>query len=266
METSTSNHFELTRGNLWIRVQSGQLTGFRKEGLEFIHTADQPGWGNSDTEMFPVIGPMAHLNYTLELPGGRAVLDQHGLLRELEYFPVTHSDTELVLEKRYVAGTPVLNSKYPNRSPQQWLSWPYSFTFQKHFKLSPNQLEISFLISGDTGMPFMLGYHPAFNLQSSDASVRFLDKDIPIQKILEVGDRALEVADCSELVLEDRASLSVRTKGFNHFMLWSPHPGMLCIEPITYYPYRAADSGLSSGFMLLNDSPVEFSVILEPKN
>ena len=266
METRATDHYELTQGNLSIRVQAGQLTGLRKGSHEFMHTADQPGWGNSDTEMFPVIGPTAHLNYTFELPQGKAVLDQHGLLRELDYLLVYKSDTELVLEKKYTASTPVRNSKYPNRSPIQWLSWPYSFTFRKQFLVSPEQLEIVFTIDGDIGMPFMLGYHPAFTLQSSRARVQFLEKEVSIQEILEVGDRAMEVPDCTSIQLEDKGLLSIKTKGFESFMLWTPHSGMLCIEPITFYPYQPSDGGLSDGFMRLTDNIAKFSVCIKPLN
>jgi hypothetical protein len=47
-------------------------------------------------------------------------------------------------------------------------------------------------------------------------------------------------------------------------MLWSPDAGMLCIEPITFYPYKNPKGELSSGFMKLTGNTAQFSVSLEP--
>lgn len=255
--------FRLRNGVLSAEISAGQLTSFGTDSVDFMHKANQAGWSNSDTEMFPIIGPVSQFDYRLELPAGNAVQDQHGLLRELEYRVQFHSNTELILVKSYTAGTPVPNSKYPKRSPVPDLHWPYSFEFSKHFSLLDNELKIAFNVSGDKGMPFMLGYHPAFNLESPNARVVNFDETIPIEDILQVGDRALEVPACSQLLLRDIRELKISTSGFGHFMLWSPHSGMLCIEPITHYPYSGAE--LRAGFTILDDRPQEFLVSLQPQ-
>ena len=227
-----------------------------------MHKANQPGWSNSDTEMFPIIGPTSQMNYRIQLPAGEAVQDQHGLLRELEYKVRLQSKSELILVKSYTAGTPIPNSKYPGRSPVVTLHWPYSFEFSKHFLLSEKELKITFSISGDPEMPFMLGYHPAFNLMTTESNVEYFQKRIPIDDILKVGDRAMEVPNCNELILHDFHSLKISTSGFGHFMLWTPDSRMLCIEPITFYPYN--NSGLTSGFTVIGDRQSEFSVCFLP--
>lgn len=261
---SKLNQFELINQDLRVQVSHGQLTGLYLGTAAFMHEADEPGWSNSDTEMFPVIGPTSQLDYRLAVPRGTAILDQHGLLRDMTYDTVSLTATSLVLEKNYIANTPVRNGKFPERSPEQWLTWPYSFSFRKQFLLFPTYLEVIFTIEGDRGMPYMLGYHPAFRLQTSTARVCGSDRIVDVTDILNVGDRALELPGCEHLILEDKYSLSIETSGFGHFMLWTPHPGMLCIEPITYYPYSES-STLQDGFDFLSESAVEFKVRLTPK-
>ncbi|MFM1877587.1 MAG: hypothetical protein RLZZ241_453 [Bacteroidota bacterium] len=256
--------FELHQGMLRARVTSGQLTGLRLGETEFMHTADQPGWSNSDTEMFPVIGPTLQQNYRIEVPRGTAVLDQHGFLRDMPYAMESCTESELMLVKRYSANTPVRNGKFPQRSTEESLTWPYSFTFRKQFSLYPNHLEITFSISGDSGMPFMLGYHPAFRIHSAKARVLGCNTTVNFEDIIAVGDRALPVPRCERITLEDYHSLHIETSGFSHFMLWTPHPEMLCIEPITYYPYVEGGT-LQDGFSKLSDVTTAFKVRLFPE-
>src|SRR5690606_41391887 len=46
-----------------------------------------------------------------------------------------------VFQKDYKKGTPIRNSKYPLKSTESILSWPYSFQFRKSFELKENQLD-----------------------------------------------------------------------------------------------------------------------------
>lgn len=264
MKTNPNEPIVLSRSDLRVEIRGGELSGFRKGGHEFMHTPDQPGWGHSDTEMFPIVGPTADIGYRVQVPRGNALQDQHGLLRELEYTLVSATPTTAVLEKAYQAGTPVANSKYPGRSTARWLVWPYSFRFEKRFALLPDALEVSFEVSGDADMPFMAGYHPAFRLQRADARVTGCGRAIALSEVLAAGDRAYEVAGCETLVLEDNARLELRSRGFGNFMLWSPDPGMICIEPITYYPGSRPQAEMHEGFEYLGREPRRLALVLKP--
>ena len=254
----------LTLADLRAEISAGELTSFRQGEHEFMHSPDEPGWGHSDTEMFPVIGPTAEAGYRVQVPRGNALQDQHGLLRELDYTLVSATQTTAVLEKAYQAGTPVANSKFPGRSTARWLVWPYSFRFEKRFRLLPDALEVTFEVSGEVDMPFMIGYHPAFRLQTAEARVAGCGREISLAEVQAAGDRALEVAECENLVLEDTGRLEIRSVGFGHFMLWSPDPGMICIEPVTYYPYSRPQAEMHEGFQYLEREPRHFSLTLTP--
>lgn len=263
MKQDDTAQAELISGDLRVRVEDGELRSFRKGDREYMHDPSEPGWGHSDAEMFPIIGPTAEAAYRVQVPRGNAIQDQHGLLRELPYRRTGLEPHRAVFVREYTAGTPIANSKYPHRSTARLLIWPYAFRVEKQFHLEPGSLEITFKIEGEKDMPFMFGYHPAFRLQGN-VSLRACGREIRIGEILEAGDRALEVPDCDRVLLDGDAPLRIRTRGFGNFMLWSPDPGMVCVEPVSYYPYRAGPDRLHEGFRYLGDGPNSFAVVLEP--
>ena len=251
---------KLVLGNQIVKIDAGELVGYKVDGHEYIHQKGSPGWRNSDTEMFPIIGPTAAIGFEIDTPRGKAVQDQHGLLRELHYELRSQSKDSVFFTKEYVAETKIENSKYPEKSSAKELVWPYSFTFQKIFELKKNGLKILFKISGEEGMPFMLGYHPAFKLYVEDASISANGKTITLAEIVAVGNRALQVANCNTILLKDKKELKLTTEGFGNFMLWTEVPNMVCIEPITFYPYAVAAKDLQKGFEYINKSEKIFKV------
>lgn len=251
--------------NQSVQIDGGELVGYKVGGHEYIHQKGSAGWRNSDTEMFPIIGPTAEAGFQVETPRDISVQDQHGLLRELDYELVSKSETEVSFSKSYTAGTPVENSKYPEKSNKKFLFYTYGFEFQKRFEIGEKGLEITFTVSGERDTPFMLGYHPAFKLYTDSPTIMVHSKEISLEEILRVGSRALEVPDCQEIVLKDLKELRIRTEGFGKFMLWTEVTNMICIEPITFYPYAVVQSNLHEGFRYLKDSDELFKVFLEPQ-
>jgi galactose mutarotase-like enzyme len=245
-----------------VRIDGGELVSFKVGDNELIHQKGSPGWRNSDTEMFPIIGPTSESDFQVHTPRGAAVQDQHGLLRELPYQLMEQKDTEVRFRKTYTAGTRVPNSKFPQKSKAKTLFWPYDFEFEKHMVLDEVGLKITFRISGEKNMPFMLGYHPAFRLSTKNPVVITPKSSITLDQVLAVGNRALHVPDCNEITLNDTARLHITTTGFRHFMLWTEVPNMICIEPITFYPYAVAQGNLDQGFQFLNQKEMAFTVHL----
>lgn len=256
----------LTNGNQKVGISAGELVSYSVDGHEYIHQKGNPGWGSSDTEMFPIIGPTMEADFRVRTPKGNAVQDQHGLLRELPYILKGSSETHAAFQKIYQADVKVENSKFPKKSTEKELFWPYNFQFEKRFELKAEGLEITFVISGDEGMPFMLGYHPAFLLQTEAPVITAGDTKITLNEILAVGSRALHVPQCTEISLRDTNELTITTKGFGQFMLWTEVPNMVCIEPISFYPYAVRQNQLDKGFDYLQATPREFKVYLRPND
>ncbi len=245
-------------------IDGGELVSYRVDGYEFIHQKGSPGWGQSDTEMFPVIGPTAEASYRVQVPRGNALQDQHGLLRDMAYSLKGQSAAGATFVKEYQAGTPVKNTKYPDRSPMQWGVWPYSFHFEKSFTLTDEGLEVRFTLKGERDMPYMMGYHPAFKLRSPRPTVQAGETAVTLREVLAVGSRALLLPGLEEVTLKDEKILHLRTSGFGHFMLWTEVPNMICIEPITFYPYAVAQKDLHQGFEFLGEDARQFSLWLRP--
>ncbi|MGC1514082.1 MAG: aldose 1-epimerase [Maribacter sp.] len=254
----------LKSGNQSVRMDAGELVSYLVDGHEFMHQKGNPGWRNVDTEMFPIIGPTNEANFRVTTPRGIAIQDQHGLLREMEYTLVEETERTLGYSKTYTANTKIKNGKYPNKSDEQYLTWPYDFEFKKVVEISDAGLNITFTIMGDHGMPFMLGYHPAFMLHDEHATIVAGEQTITIPTVMAVGSRAYEVPHRTSMLLKDKKSLNITTKGFESFMLWTEVPNMVCIEPITFYPYAVPQTELAEGFKQLSDGPRSFEVMLSP--
>lgn len=246
-----------------VKIDAGELVGYNVGGHEYIHQKGSPGWRSSDTEMFPVIGPTADVRFQVQTPRDIAIQDQHGQLREMEYELVSHTETEMLFQKGYKARTPVKNSKYPEKSNKEYVFWTYDFLFRKQFSLTDSGLEIAFTVSGERDSPFMLGYHPAFKLHSKNPEIVAGNKSISLDDILAVGSRALEVPNCEEILLKDKKQLLIKTEGFGNFMLWTEVPNMVCIEPITFYPYAVEQRNLNEGFQYLGNGEQTFKVKIE---
>ena len=250
-----------------VKIDQGELVSFLKNKEELIHQKGEPGWRNSDTEMFPVIGPAEATNFMISTPKGNAIQDQHGLLRELTYNLTEIGDNFAVFQKDYAANTIVKNSKFPEISPKEKLSWPYDFSFKKSFELSNNSLKITFEVESEKGMPFMLGYHPAFKLSGDKFEIcKTKTQEVAIQKIMEGGSTAYPILNIQEIKLLKNKdyNLSIKTKGFDNFMLWTEVPNMLCIEPITAYPYAEGVLPLSEKLFKISSGKDSFEVVIKP--
>ncbi|PWG05901.1 aldose 1-epimerase [Polaribacter aquimarinus] len=224
--------------NSIVIIDKGELISFRVYDTEYIHQKGNKGWRKSDDEMFPIIGPVSKNNYVVHTKNGDAIQDQHGLLRELEYVLNYSNETSARFIKRYKKNTLVKNSKYPEKSSEEFLNWPFNFTFEKTFTLKNNVLTIEFIINSEKGMPFMLGYHPAFLLSNSGKET-FISKGTEhnLEDVYKAGSNAFPILNSNAILLKnsDKKDVKISTIGFNNFMLWTEVDNMVCIEPITQY-------------------------------
>jgi len=252
----------LKNANSQITIDAGELISFQKDNQEYIHQKGNKGWRNSDDEMFPVIGPISENNFRVHTKDGDAIQDQHGMLREMEYSLISSDESSAGFIKKYKKNTKIRNSKFPEKSTEESLFWPFSFTFEKNFTLKNDVLTINFIINSEKGMPFMLGYHPAFLLSDSGKETLVSkDKKITLDTIYKAGSNAFPVLNSDKIRLQhiDKKDLEISTKGFDNFMLWTEVNNMLCIEPITQYT-SYTDQKFSEKNMRLSEEKNIFSV------
>jgi galactose mutarotase-like enzyme len=244
-----------------VAIDKGELISFQNKNQEYIHQKGSKGWRNSDIEMFPIIGPISKNNFRVHTKKGDAIQDQHGLLRELEYTLISSDENTASFLKKYKKNTAINNSKFPNKSTEEKLFWPFDFSFEKKYCLENNTLKIDFILTSEKGMPFMLGYHPAFLLSNTGEEILTSNHiKATLAEIQKVGDNAFPFLDCNKITLENigRKHLEIATTGFENFMIWSPVNNMLCIEPITQYT-SYTDEKFSEENMRLSDGRNNFS-------
>ncbi len=80
---------ELKNKDCKVGIDAGELVSYVCDNHEFIHQKGSPGWGSSDKEMFPIIGPLDKANLRIHTPTGKAVQDQHVLLMHIPYELIT---------------------------------------------------------------------------------------------------------------------------------------------------------------------------------
>jgi len=112
----------------------------------------------------------------------------------------------------------------------------------------------------------MLGYHPAFMLSSNlDEIVKSEKQEVTIPEILKGGSKAFPILNTNEITLVKKSgsNIKLKTEGFNNFMLWTEVSNMLCIEPITAYPYTGKEK-LTKELFNISDGKNIFTVTVTP--
>ncbi len=225
--------------NSIVNIEKGELISYQYHKEELMHQKGSPGWENTDTEMFPVIGPTSANKYIVSTEKGDCIQDQHGFLRFLNYKLVDQNHTRAVYEKTYKANTKIKNNLFPKSSNEDYVFWPFGFAFTKSFELTNDRLKIAFEIISDEGMPFMLGYHPAFKLSGDKTEYCLVaDKKVTVQQVIDKGGPSFPFFDLEEISLIKEKGYNIRVKcgGFGNMMLWTEYDNMICIEPISHYP------------------------------
>jgi len=254
-----------------LKTRDGELVSYIFEWEELMHQKGSLGRGNTDIEMFPIVGPTKQNDYRVKTPQGEAILDQHGLLREMEYHLIQETSDTVSFQKKYRAETKIINSKYPNRSTVKNLSRPYNFTVKKIFKLTEYSLDITFEVSSPEWMPFMFGYHPAFKLWGFlTESVLIWDNKITLAEVQKVWWDAYPLLNINEVILnksqnesvKNQKNIKISTQGFENIMLRSEVPNMICIEPITNYPSPQAKQHPEE-YMKISSGKENFSVKIQ---
>jgi len=255
----------LRNDNSLVKIDNGELVSFTVNGIEFIHQKGNKGWRKSDDEMFPVIGPTSNNNFRVHTKKGDAIQDQHGLLRELDYELISSNEVTATFKKDYKANTKIKNSKFPGKSSEEFLTWPFDFSFEKSFKIENGELKIDFIILSEKEMPFMLGYHPAFLLSNTGKEI-FVSKNetCTLVDVYKAGSNAFPILNSNTIILKniDKPNLEISTKGFHNFMLWTEVDNMVCIEPITQYT-SYTDQKFSEENMSLSEGINKFNVVIK---
>ncbi len=139
----------------------GELVSFKLNGVERIHQGedcvDENGkvfWKRHSPVLFPTVGKLKK-NQTI-INGKTYEMPQHGFARDLEFEPITKLDNF---------------HSYVLKSNKNTISkFPFDFELYTTYRLDDNKLTTIYKVinTGDTNMPFGIGGHPAFKINSED--------------------------------------------------------------------------------------------------
>lgn len=182
MTTTISNEF-LT---VTIDSRGAELVSIKTpDGAERLWTADPSVWNYHAPILFPWSGRMNNTSFTCN--GKKYNANAHGFMRETEHKLIrqTEGDDDNLISVTF--------RKKSDDATQNL--FPYNFAFEQTYSLDGAKLTHAVRITntGDTTMPFGLGYHPGFicpfseKKVAADYSVIFDSSQTPHLVLMEGG-------------------------------------------------------------------------------
>lgn len=139
----------------------------KKNNRELLWQADAKYWGRHSCILFPVIGCV--IDGKIHLSGKSYPMKKHGLLRNLEFELLDHSDTSMT----FGVASDLVSKQF----------FPFDYEVRIVYEVLENACEITYQVMTQSDkMPFNIGAHPAFNvpmdpnLKRSDYYIEF-EKD-----------------------------------------------------------------------------------------
>ncbi len=252
-----SNQINLRDRDLSARVnpENGQLVSLSLGIVDFFHNGGSPtwqgnGWSNSEIVPFPVFGPVK--DYRVKVGDQEFSLDQHGIARHTSPLPfiVQSTGENYVILLQEYDGKDIVNSKFkPDSGRPERVKWlPY--TLEKSFRLIEDSLlcELTITNQSKVEMPYMIAWHPAFNVLGFIKNNVFLDEAgkelVSLEQVIKASQgpkAALALEGINFIKYQDRKSslgVNVSSNDYSNVILWSPgrDAGMVCIEHTSQLP------------------------------
>lgn len=152
-------------------VHAEPVALFNSHGENLLWKGDAQYWDKHDPILFPTVGK-SYEGY-IRVQGKVYDMPKHGFAQGGPWQVVEHGVTDegdglLILEFR------------DSDSTRQ--HYPFSFVVRQCFELTDNALRVTWQVSSDTDLPFMMGAHPAFALPDFDPADEvhgYLQFDMP---------------------------------------------------------------------------------------
>lgn len=170
--------FTLKNGKAEAKVCSkgAELVSFRKDGREYLWSADPAYWNRHAPILFPIVGSLRGKQYRY---GGKTYgMGQHGFARDMEFALVSRTDTKLVLSL--------------SETEETLQVYPFRFLLELTYELRQDSLCVGWRVknTGDKTMYFSIGGHPAFHCpmegegKQSDYMLLFKKDGKPLTEIV----------------------------------------------------------------------------------
>ena len=121
-----------------------------REGYEYIWQGDERYWDGHAPVLFPICGRLLGAKYTYQ--GVEYKMGLHGFARENEFAVKEASNEKLIF--------------CLETTPETFKIYPFNFRLVIQYRLEGVSLFTDFKVenTGECVMPYMLGWHPGFNL------------------------------------------------------------------------------------------------------
>lgn len=225
-----------------IQFNQGVIYNITLQDINLMHNGSDPnvnpadvlGWGLSELVMFPIIGPAPHIL----INGVKYAHEQHGLSRSMPWKLNLQKDNKATFVQNYNAGTDVRNIKFkPGKTVNEFLTFPQSFAIYKNATIEDEKAIIDFVIknTGEGILQYQKGWHPAFRRDTNVKGDFFVvnNRIIEYEEVLS-SKKAIKISNVRQIAYLSRTNeFYMHTGGYGNIMLWSPHPAMFCIEPVS---------------------------------
>lgn len=153
--------YELNNGILSAKIDThgAELISVVREGCEYMWSGDKKWWDDKAPLLFPICGRLPEKKYSY---GGKVYdMDIHGFASKSDFEVKLAERDRLVLEIR--------------DSENTLKEYPFSFVFTAEFALSGDALTLDLTVKNTDGrvLPYMVGWHPGFNLHGKGDIGRF---------------------------------------------------------------------------------------------
>jgi len=162
--------YELNNGILSVKINTlgAELISVCRDGAEYIWDGDKKWWDDKAPVLFPICGRLPEKKYSY---GGKVYdMDIHGFGWKSEFAVIEAAKERLVLELR--------------ESEKTLAEYPFAFSFKADFSICKDSLTLKFTVENRDGkvMPYMVGWHPGFNLagdgEIGSFSLKFAGGDV----------------------------------------------------------------------------------------
>lgn len=260
--------YTITNGNVTAKISDfgAQLISLvGGDGYEYIWGADERYWSDHSPLLFPMCGRLLDGKY---LYGGKEYkMNIHGFAKDSLFATVENTESSLTLELTANDETKAI--------------YPFDFVLTAKYEVTGNTLSAKYTVKnlGDVALPYMLGWHPGFNLEGDaeieDFTIEFDTQDARLHPIVHshfvshdsreypfdnckyhVSNQ--EIADCDTLCFSEcgnRATLaSAKTphavtlkwsENIPYFCIWkntSRDARYVCLEPWSNIPDSDGES------------------------
>ena len=149
--------YEIKNEKLAVKISSlgaELISAIGADGYEYIWSAEPGCWDSHAPILFPVCGRLLNSEYSYK--GVTYPMSAHGFAGKSEFKATRVEKTRVTL---------VLNADAETKK-----IYPFDFSFVADFELCEDRLLLNLTVknNGDETLPYMVGWHPGFNLEGDE--------------------------------------------------------------------------------------------------